>query len=189
MKFKKIHVTLKGLDPEYGLLMNQYHVEGQIEPKLKPVSYSVEEDAEKSAYFAEIDGKRQLYIPSINVYTMILQTSGRRKIGGMSAKGVLAGLMKVSPSKIPLGTDKYEIDVRGGRRPPRTGGRVPVARAYLPKWELHFDITYDSEYIANPNVIREILEEAGIRTGLGDFRPQHLGPFGTFTVTQFDVEE
>lgn len=190
MKFKKIHVTLKCFDPDGpGLLMNQCHVEDLGGQKLKPKSYSIEEDAEKSAYFAEIDGKRQLYIPSINIYAMILQTAGRRKISGYSAKGVLAGLMKIMPEKIPLGTDKYEVDVRHGRRPPKRGGRIPVARAHIRDWELNFIILYESETITNPYMIKEILDEAGIRMGLGDYRPQHEGPFGTFTVPRFEPEE
>ena len=184
MKFKKIHVTLKGESP---LLMNRLRVE-DLQKKVRSTlkEYNVTEDAAKSAYMTEIDGKQQLYVPGFNVYAMILQTSGRHKIGKHSARGILAGLMKILPEKIPLGTDKYEVDVRPAvvQR-----ARIARARAMLPEWELSFDILYESETISNPYLIKAILEEAGFRTGLLDYRPQHMGPFGTFTVTQFDVEE
>ena len=58
----------------------------------------------------------------------------------------------------------------------------------LPEWTLNFQILYEADVIANPNIIKEILEEAGYRMGLLDYRPQHLGPFGTFTVTKFEAE-
>ncbi len=185
MNFKKINVTLVGHPP--GLLMNRFSVENYEKSRtgLKPLQYDREDEARKSAYMAEIDGKEQLYVPGFNVYTMILKSSGRRKIGKSSARGLLAGLMKVLPDKIPLGTDKYEIDSRGvviGR------ARVIRHRACLPEWTLNFEILYESDVIANPNIIREILEEAGYRMGLLDYRPQHLGPFGTFTVTKFEAE-
>ena len=187
MNFKRIHVTLTGLPP--GLLMNRFSVENykeQRKQQLKKREYDTKEEARKSAYMAEIDGKSQLYVPAFNVYTMILKSSGRRKIGKSSARGVLAGLMKVMPDKIPLGTDKYEIDERGVRI---QRARVIRARAHLPEWELAFDILYESDIIANPYFIREILEEAGYRMGLLDYRPEHLGPFGTFTVSRFELED
>ncbi len=186
MKFKKILVTIEGLPP--GLLMNRFSVEKYKEStggRLKPRQYDPEVEARNSAYMAEIDGKMQLYVPGFNVYTMILKSSGRRKIGKTSARGMLAGLMKILPDKIPLGTDKYEIDERRV-----VIGRASIIRyrACLPEWKLDFEILYESDIIANPYIIKDILEEAGYRMGLLDYRPQHLGPFGTFTVTRFEVE-
>jgi hypothetical protein len=166
--------------------MNRVRVEDLLEAqRLRPKSYSIEAQAEKSAYMDVIDGKRQLYVPSFNVYSMILQSSGRRRIGRASAKGVLAGLMKVEPEKIPLGTDKYEIDVRAVvvQR-----SRIPRARAMIRDWKMDFSILYDAETILNPYIFKEILDEAGYRMGLLDYRPQHMGPFGTFVVEKFEVE-
>jgi len=183
VKFNTIHVTLKGLSP---LLMNRLRVEDlQRKPRSALKEYNVKDDAEKSAYIAEIDGKRQLYVPGFNIYSMILQTSGRHKIGKFSAKGILAGLMKIVPEKIPLGTDKYEVDVRPAVI---QKARIARARAMLSEWKLSFDIVYESETISNPYLIQNILEEAGFRTGLLDYRPQHMGPFGTFVVEKFEVE-
>jgi hypothetical protein len=36
-----------------------------------------------------------------------------------------------------------------------------------------------------PKLVREIVDAAGKRIGLGDFRPSCKGPFGKFVVTQW----
>jgi len=191
MKFKQIEVTIKGNPP--GLLMNRCTPEMLTKKQtLKKKEYTAEDDARQSAYIAEVDGKEQLYIPGLNVYTMMVQACSGFKIpnpqGGrnIAARGIIAGIMRISPEKIPLGTDKYEIDVRPAviQR-----ARIPRARANLPEWEASFIITYDADVISNPNIFREILDVAGFRYGLLDYRPQHMGPFGTFTVTKFDPGE
>lgn len=183
MKFGRIGVTLVGVTP---LLMNRMDIEALKKRGRSTLkAYDIEKEAAKAAYMAVIDGRQQLYVPAVNVYTMILQTSGRgHKIDGKSARSILAGLMKVEPETIPLGTDKYEIDVR---TVVIKGARVVKARPLIRDWVLNFEIAYESNLIANPDVIKDILEEAGFRTGLLDYRPQHLGPFGTFTVEKFEV--
>jgi len=191
MQYKRINVTIKGKPP--GLLMNRFRTDDLAqEQSTKKKKYTAEDDAAKSAYLAEIDGKRQLYIPGLNVYTMMVQACSGLKIpnpqGGrkIAARGIIAGVMKVVPDKIPLGTDKYEIDTRGAviQR-----ARIARSRAWLPEWEASFDIVYDADWISNPEVFREILNEASNRFGLLDYRPQHMGPFGTFTITSFEAEE
>ena len=191
MQFKRIHITIKGNPP--GMLMNRFHVDQlKKEQSIKKREYSIEDDAAKSAYIAEIDGKRQLYIPGLNVYTMMVQACSGFKVpnpaGGrqIALRPIMAGVMKVLPDKIPLGTDQYEIDTRGAviQR-----ARIARSRAWLPEWEASFDIVYDAETITNPNIFRQVLDVASFRYGLMDYRPQHMGPFGTFTVTGFEPEE
>ena len=188
MNFRKINVTLKGNTP---LLMNKCTPEHLVKRQtLGKKRYTPEEDAAKSAYLAEIDGRMQLYVPALNVYTMMVQTCGRKTIpnpdGGkdVNARGVIAGAMRIKPDLISLGTDQYEIDIRPAvvQR-----ARIPRARAMIKDWRLSFDIIYDSEVVLEPNVFRKIREEAGFRVGLLDYRPQHMGPFGTFSVENFEV--
>jgi len=183
MNFKKVNVTLKGVTP---LLMNRCDAERLMKKQTTvKKTYDPAEDAEKSAYLAEIDGRRQLYVPALNVYTMMLQSCGRKKIDKFNAKGVLAGVMRITPDKIPLGTDKYEVDIRPAVV---MRARIARARAMVPEWDLSFTIIYDADTITNPEIFREILDEAGFRMGLLDYRPQHMGPYGTFTVSGFKPE-
>lgn len=183
MNFRSVKVALKGQTP---LLMNRCDAERLMKTQTtKKKVYDPVEDAEKSAYFAEIDGVKQLYVPALCVYTMMLQTCGRKKIDKFNAKGVLAGTMRITPEKIPLGTDKYEIDIRPAVV---MKARIARARAMVPDWRLSFTIVYDADTITNPDIFREILEESGFRMGLLDYRPQHMGPFGTFLVEGFEPQ-
>lgn len=181
---KKAKVEIEGTQP---LLLNRYNIEEQLaKDKGRRISktYDVNEEADKSAYWST-SGKKVLILPSENVYSCILNASSFHKIGKRSAKTILAGSIRIEPTEISLGTDKYDIDVRAVviQR-----SRVPKARAKLNEWKAKFDIIYDERQIPDSQPIRTVLEEAGLRIGLCDFRPQRGGHFGTFKVTRFVVE-
>jgi len=181
----KIRVTLKGLTP---LLMNKLTPETlQTKSRRKLEQPDFETQAEKSAYIAEIDGKKQLYIPNYTVYAMIINTAKQYRARRIPLSRLLAGTIRIEPEKIPLGTDKYEIDIRPVviQR-----NRVLKARAKIPEWQITFTIIYNKKFLPEgiPDTLKQILEDAGVRTGLLDYRPQHMGWFGTFEVAEFKEE-
>lgn len=183
--YKKINVKIRGLTP---LLMNRLNPESlKSKSRRKMEQYDTKEDAARSAYIAEIGGRRQLYIPCEAVYSMIINTAKQYKVRRMSLASLLAGTMRIEPEKIPLGTDKYEVDERAVVI---QGQRVLKGRAKLPKWEATFQIVYDSRRLPEgiEATLKEIIEDAGTRMGLLDYRPQHKGWFGTFTVEVFASE-
>ena len=147
-------------------------------------NYSTAKDAENSAYMAEIDGKKQLYIPQEALYSMIINTAKQYKVRRMSLATLLAGTMRVEPEKVPLGTDKYEVDERAVVI---QNQRVLKGRAKLPNWKAKFQLVYNSKRLPEgiDLTLKEILEDAGMRMGLLDYRPQHKGWFGTFAVESF----
>jgi len=172
------------------LLMNRYNVEAELDrQKGKRISktYEPSEEAEKSAYWST-SGKKELIIPGLSLYASMLNASSFHKIGKRSAKSILAGSIKVEPAEVPLldlngkALSKYEIDTRPVviQR-----NRVLKSMARIDKWKAVFKIVYSEQLIADPQIIKTVLEEAGQRIGIGDFRPQKNGNFGTFTVTKF----
>ena len=179
---RKINVTITGETP---LLMNKINPE-TLSRKGRNVmkQYNQEEDARNSAYIAEIDGKEQLYIPMEAIFSMMIYTAGAHRVGRRSAKSYLAGGIRITPEKIPLGREDYEIDLR-----PVVvqKARVIRARAKIPDWKASFQIIYD-DVIIDPKVLYGILVDGGRRVGLLDYRPQRNGWFGTFTVTEFEEE-
>jgi hypothetical protein len=184
--FKKIDVEIRGLTP---LLMNRLNPESlKTKSRMKMEQYSTTEDAKKSAYIAEIDGKTQLYIPQECLYSMIINTAKQYKIRRMSLASLLAGTMRVEPEKVLLGTDKYEVDERAVVI---QNQRVLKGRAKLPEWSAKFQLVYDSKRLPEgiEVTLKEILEDAGTRMGLLDYRPQHKGWFGTFVVESFVTEQ
>jgi len=182
--YKKIDVVIRGLTP---LLMNRLNPESlKAKSRMKLEQYSTEKDAEASAYMAEIGGKKQLYIPQEAIYSMIIQTAKQYRVKRVSLSSILAGTMRIEPEKIPLGTDKYEIDERAVVIQRQ---RVLKGRAKLPKWKAKFQIVYDSKRLPEgiEETLKTVLEDAGTRMGLLDYRPQHRGWFGTFQVESFTL--
>jgi hypothetical protein len=180
--YKKINVEIKGLTP---LLMNRLNPESlKSKSRMTMQDYSTAKDAVNSAYIAEIEGKKQLYIPQEAMYSMLINTAKQYKVRRMSLASLLAGTMHIEPEKIPLGTDEYVVDERAVVI---QNQRVLKGRAKLPVWSVKFQIVYDSKRLPEgiENTLKEILEDAGTRMGLLDYRPQHKGWFGTFQVEQF----
>lgn len=177
---KNIQVTIEGTTP---LLMNKYNIQAELDRKKGAritKTYDSETEANTSAYWSK-DGK-ELIIPSEVIYASILNASSFHKINRRSAKSILAGSIRVEPFEISLGTKKYEIDVRPVviQR-----ARILKSRARLDKWTASFEIIYNENLIGDIEIIRTVLEEAGMRIGIMDFRPQKGGMYGTFKVTKF----
>ena len=179
---KEIKITIEGTTP---LLMNKYNIENELarqKGKRITKTYDPKIEADKSAYWSS-GSKKVLIIPSNVMYASILNASSFHKIGRRSAKSILAGSIRVEPMEISLNTKSYVIDTRPVviQR-----ARVLKSRARLDKWKASFIIIYSEKLIADPQIIKTVLEEAGMRVGLMDFRPQKGGSYGTFKVTEFD---
>jgi hypothetical protein len=149
-------------------------------------SYNPAEEAEKSAYFFQDGMKRMLCVPSRCLYACIRNSASYFKTKGRNLKPIIAGAVRVEPENISLGTDKYEIDTQSVVI---QKARVLKSRAKLPNWKLNFKLIFNEDYIADADILRKILEEAGVKVGLLDYRPQKSGNFGTFSVTKFELQE
>lgn len=177
---KEVKVELTGITP---LLMHNIagaDLEGKSRKATKV--YKDDEEAEKSAYWMKDGKKRVLCVPSRCVYACIRTASGYFKTKGRSMKPIIAGSVRIEPENISLGTDKYEIDKQSVvvQR-----ARILRVRPKLSNWKLNFKIIYNEEYIPDPDVIKKILEEGGVKVGLLDFRPANGGQYGIFEVTKF----
>lgn len=80
----------------------------------------------------------------------------------------------------------WEVDERSVVNP-ATGGRMMAFRPRFNRWSLAFTIEYDPT-IFDAAVVRDLVDYAGTRIGLGDFRPARKGPFGKFKVTRWEAE-
>jgi len=54
-------------------------------------------------------------------------------------------------------------------------------RARLDSWKLKFTLEID-ETMFGVSFVRQLVDDAGRRIGLGDYRPDRKGPFGKFVV-------
>lgn len=179
---KKIEVEIKGDTP---LLMNS--PKSMLEPKeavrKTTKKYEPKEEAEKVAYRTE---KGELYVPNTAIKGSIINASAWKKAGKIALRPLIAAGIRIPQQEILLGTKKYEIDLR---TVVIQRSRVIKARPMIKDWKLNFEILYNDQLIADPQIIKEVLVEAGERVGILDFRPQKLGEFGTFSVTKFKVSK
>ena len=172
---RAILVEVEGVAP--GLLMNSAKsMLLQAKTKKRGDLPGIEEDAESRAYRRE-DGT--LYIPSAAFYGALVNSSTVYRVMRKSATSLVAGTVRIWPDEISLGTEKYEIDLRPVvvQR-----NRIVRARPWLKKWSAKFLIIYDSTYGITADLLKKIFTEAGKRIGILDFRPQHRGQFGRFTI-------
>jgi hypothetical protein len=169
-----INVTIKGISP---LLMHKF-TENEDGLEKKPAEYR----AERAAYRNETG---DLCVPGINLQRCLVAAAAFSKGKGRSnLTTIVAACVLVSPVNVTLGTKTYEIDVRPVVIP-ATKGRVLGYRPRLDQWSLTFTLEYDETLLSEPQ-IRKVVDDAGSRVGLLDFRPAKKGPFGRFIVTSWN---
>lgn len=81
----------------------------------------------------------------------------------------------------------YEVDSRGAVIP-ATKGRVMRHRPRHDEWRMAFKLRVN-ENVLGEEMIHELLQQGGEQIGLGDFRPEKGGPFGTFRVLKWEVQK
>jgi hypothetical protein len=55
-------------------------------------------------------------------------------------------------------------------------------------WALNLTLNLDTDFV-DPKLMRQIVDDAGKRVGLGDFRPACKGPYGKYSVTRWVAVE
>lgn len=147
------------------------------------------EEATKNAYIAK-DGT--YYFNAFSIPGAMGNAGANHK-----ARGTRKSLRFVVPAAVrPL---SEAITIRNGNggiakdfevdsRPvtiPATKGRVMRHRPRFDQWSAHFELSLDDNLLS-VEMAHQLLTEAGQSIGIGDFRPEKRGPFGTFRITKFD---
>ena len=171
-------VTIKGLS---ALLMHRFPLEPieAIEKKTK------EEQAEIAAYRDSVT--RELYVPGVNVQRALISAAMYSKgKGRASLQKPIAACVLVTPERLLLGRHEYEIDSRAVVMP-STKGRIVRHRPRIEDWKITFTVEWDGDLVTEDQ-IRRVVDDAGARVGLLDFRPERKGPFGRSIVTSWEVQ-
>ena len=187
-----IRVEIEGMTP---LLMNRFTEEAEVKissgtsAAVKPKSkLSPREQAERKAY---ADENGNLYLPGPNIFACLIQAGTFHKIGKKAVTTLRSSLIPagIALSEIvcPLNTKTFEVDSRSVVIP-ATGGRIMCHRPRLDSWALKFTLEVDEDMF-HPDFVRELVEDAGHKIGLGDFRPARKGPFGKFSITAWRAEK
>jgi len=191
----KIEITIQGMAP---LLMNRFteaaevQVSGGTAVTFRGDKGTPREQAEAKRY-ADTDGF--LYIPGPNIFSCIIAAgtfhkAGKSKLTTMKSSLIPAGLV-VDELVCALYDEEdrplkhWEVDSRSVVIP-STGGRIMCHRPRVDRWRLTFTVEVDTTMFS-PGLVRSVVDDAGRKIGLGDYRPARKGPFGRFVVVNWQV--
>lgn len=185
---KKITVTIEGTTP---LLCNRFTDEAQMAATRGTRMTAVGDkgtpiDQAKGKLYIGHDGKPM--IPQPNLFRCLIDAgqffkAGRSKITTQKTS-MIPACVEVEGLELPIRhREPWAVDTRAVRIP-STGGRILCHRPCFHDWRIAFSLNIDDEMI-HPKLMREIVDAAGKRIGLGDFRPACKGPFGKFVVVHW----
>ena len=142
-----------------------------------------QEQAQEVLYLSETTGKP--IIPQPNLFRCILDAgtffkAGKSKVTTQKSS-LIPACMQIDQLEIVIKhKEAWTVDSRPVRIP-STGGRILRYRPCFHDWELDFSAQLDVEII-DSKTFRQIVDAAGQKIGLGDFRPDCKGPYGKFCV-------
>lgn len=182
MSERTIEVEIRGVSP---LLMNRPDLL-DLSDKAKVRQAGKNEAEIQFASKKYLTPEGELFTPSTHIYGALVEGGKSVKVKG-SGKATYSKLIgscvRVEPAQIIHLNQKVEpittISVN-----PATKGRNPLTRPILNKWGLKFELVFDADEIPE-EALRECLDIAGKRAGIGDWRPQKKGPYGRFQVVSW----
>lgn len=182
---KSIEVTIQGATP---LLMHRFSEADQEQVRTgssHAVTHRGPEPASEAAAYRLATGngtQGNLFVPARALLAALRTAASLHRIGRRSAKSLIAASVFISPEEIDLGVKRFIIDAQSVVIR-ATRGRIMRYRPRLDTWKISFLLTYHEALLQDEGLIRRIVEDAGARVGILDFRPQCGGSFGTFVVT------
>lgn len=198
---KTISVTIEPLSP---LLMHRFP-DGDngssvsVQSGHRPISNGEQGTPRDQAEgFSYRDGDGNLYIPGPNLNAAIIAAGKfhkhqKNKLTTFTTSLVPAGLL-VTDLAIPLrdrtngGAQLNHFEVDSRRVVNRvTGGAHICHRPRVDSYKATFSLQWDDSYFPQ-SLVRDLVNDAGSKIGVGAFRPEKKGPFGRFTVTNWTVE-
>lgn len=121
--------------------------------------------------------------------------------GGHKARGSRKSLKYLIPASVLVLDDLCPLFLKDRKTPitdfeidsrpvtiPATKGRVMRHRARFNEWVCRINMRINEDLIAE-DLVRQILTEGLQQVGVGDYRPEKGGPFGTSTLISWAVAE
>lgn len=144
------------------------------------------QDIAASKLYIGLNGKPM--IPSPNLLRSIVDGGAYTKVGKKqittARSSLLYACLSIEAAEIEIiHKQPWRVDTRAVRIP-STGGRILCHRPAFDDWALAFEVELDTS-IVNAKLLRQIVDDAGKRIGLGDFRPATKGPYGRYVVTRW----
>lgn len=183
MAKKTVTITIAGTSP---LLLNRYRGNNDKDG----ANDTPEQICTKKLYFSETDDST-LIIPGTNLFRCIIEAGKFHKMGKCKVTtqrgSLIPAFIEMDSFEVPLMSNEGWYPYENAIRNPTTGGRQMINRPRFNDWTLTFTLKVDEKNFPL-SMVREIVDDAGCRVGLGDYRPDCKGPFGKFVITNWEVE-
>ena len=175
MANEAISCTIQGTSP---LLMHRYPL---MPPAKGWEKWTPEKQAEVGEYRDPDSG--ELYIPGLSIQRCLVSAATFSKGKGRATlQKPVAACVLITPERCLLGTKTFEVDSRAVVI--QKSGRIVRHRPRINEWKASFLAEYDTELISATE-LRQVVDDAGKRVGLMDFRPECKGSFGRFMVVEW----
>ena len=131
-------------------------------------------------------------IPQPNLFRCLIDAgkffkAGKSKVTTQKSS-LIPACVAISEIMLPvIHKEPWTVDTRPVRIP-ATGGRILRHRLCFNDWGLRFTLELEQTEMSE-KLLREIVDAAGRKIGLGDFRPDCKGPFGRFVVENWAAIE
>lgn len=184
---KTIDVEIRGNTPLLIHRFTEQTEQGKATRRVQVDNRDPREEARKVAYIAA-DGT--FYFNAFAIPACMAAAGSNHKMRGSrktlrfvvpSAVSVLSDAVTILNGSGPA--KDFEVDARPVTIP-ATKGRVMRYRPRFDKWGARFQFRLNDNLLSEEDAQR-LLTEAGESIGIGDFRPEKRGPFGTFAVVQW----
>ena len=189
---KRYSIELTGVTPMLQHKMTDEELMGLLgsksERKKDKEIQTPREIAEKYAYKSE----NGFCVPTSyivgafkNVASEYKQKNSQRK----SIKSIAGGVFRPETEFADLIDDKdqtistFEVDIKKATNHQK--GAVVICRPRFDRWKIKTTIVID-EALVSPEIVLDMLNDAGKRSGIGSFRVAKGGYYGQFSVTNFN---
>ena len=183
-----VQIEIRGITPLLIHRFSEQAEQAKTSRRIEATKRDPREEAKKNAYIAK-DGT--FYFSAFAIPNAMGSAGSNHK-----ATGTRKTLRFVVPSAVRMASDMVTImngtgpakDFEVDSRPvtiPATKGRIMRHRPRWDNWEAVFNMSIDDDLLS-VEMAHQLLNEAGMSIGIGDFRPEKRGPFGTFRVTKFE---
>lgn len=186
---KTYSVTIKGLTP---LLINRFSENAEQAKPTRRIEATVRDPRKEAETKVYVDKDGHYCLSAFSIPASMGNAGASHKATGTrrtlrfvvpSAVRTTSDLIVIMQGEEPAKT--FEVDSRPVSIP-ATKGRIMRHRPRWDTWNASFHLLIDDELL-DPDTAHILLNEAGLSYGVGDFRPEKRGPFGTFTVTRWEL--
>jgi hypothetical protein len=189
----EIKIAVTGITP---LIMNKFSDEaaliasGGVRGSSAAAGRKTPLEICESKLYVGLDGK--IMVPQPNLLRSIVDGGRFHKAGKKQIttkeESMMFSCLDIEGISIPvIHQQGWKVDTRPVVNP-STKGRILCHRPMFDDWRLEFIVHLDITLLG-PGIFRQIVDDAGNRIGLGDFRPARKGPYGRYRVDHWEIVE